>query len=177
MRENSRRHADGDALRAQHQHDRQLRGQEDRLLLTAVVARLELREALVEEGLASERRQPALDVAGRCRGVPREHGAEVALSLDEVFLVRQDHQGVADRCVAVRVELHRLADDVGDLVEAPVVHGVHGGQDAPLHGFEAVAQVGDRPVHDHVAGVLEEVALHERLDGTHDLSSRLTRCR
>ena len=49
-----------------------------------------------------------------------------------------------------------LPDDVGDLVVAAVVQLVHGVQDAALHGLEAVVEMRDRALEDHVAGVVEE---------------------
>src|SRR4030042_2049869 len=70
------------------------------------------------------------------------------------------------------VELHRLADDVGDLVELAVVHLVQRVEDAALHGLAPVPQAGDGPVHDDVTRVVEEVAPHEGLElalGAHGL--------
>ena len=56
----------------------------------------------------------------------------------------------------MRVELHRGADDVGDLVEAAVVHVPERVEDAALDGLQAVVDVRDRAVEDDVAGVVEE---------------------
>ena len=66
------------------------------------------------------------------------------------------HERRADGRVAVRVELHRRADDVGDLVEAAVVHVPERVQDAALHRLQAVVDVRHRAVEDDVAGVVEE---------------------
>ena len=68
----------------------------------------------------------------------------------------------------MRVQLHGLADHVGDLVEAGRRRIVEQRvQHAPLHRLAAVAQVGDRAIQDGVAGVLEEVAPHQRLEIRH----------
>jgi len=165
--QDARGHAHGDPLGAQHEHHRQLGGERQRLAGAAVVARRELGERLVEERLQGERREPALDVAGRRGGVARQRVPEVALAVDEQVLVGQHHQGVADRGVAVRVELHRLADHVGHLVVAAVVHLEERVQQAALHRLEAVAEVGDGAVEDGVAGVVDEVAPHQRVEAGH----------
>ena len=54
---------------------------------------------------------------------------------------------------------HRRPDDVGHLVEAPVVHLPEGVQDAAQDGLEPVVDVGDRAVEDDVARVVEEPVL------------------
>jgi len=43
-------------------------------------------------------------------------------------------------------------------------------QNAPLYGLAAVAQIGDGTIDDDVAGVLEEIAPHQRLKVGHDPS-------
>ena len=67
-----------------------------------------------------------------------------------------DDERGADRGVAVRVKLHRRADDIGDLVEAAVVHVPEGVEDAALHRLQAVVDVRHGAVEDDVAGVVEE---------------------
>jgi hypothetical protein len=61
----------------------------------------------------------------------------------------------------VRVVFHAGAHDVGDLVELAVVHLEKGVEDAPLHGLQAVSDVGDRPVLDDIGGVVEEVVVED----------------
>ena len=76
--------ADGDSVRAQHQQQRQLRGQVDRLLVAPVVAVHVGRGLGIEDVVAGERGEAALDVARRRvrhAGVER---AVVALSVDEI---------------------------------------------------------------------------------------------
>jgi hypothetical protein len=48
------------------------------------------------------------------------------------------------------------ADDVGDLVEAAVVHFLQRVEDAALDGLEAVVDVRDGALEDDVAGVVEK---------------------
>ena len=121
VRQDARGHAHGDAFGAEHQQQRQLAGQGDRLLVAPVVAGHEVGDLVVEHLVARQLGQAALDVARRGGEVAREDVAEIALAFDEVALVGQHHQRVADRGVAVRMILHRVADDVGDLDEAAVV--------------------------------------------------------
>lgn len=59
--------------------------------------------------------------------------------------LREAHQGLVNRGIAVRVSYHDLADDALGL-HVPLVgaqpHLIHLEQDAALHGLEAVARVG-----------------------------------
>jgi hypothetical protein len=162
-----RGHANGDALDTQHQHHRQLHRQTYRLAAASVVAGNELGERLVEEGLEGQRREATLDVSSSSRGMTRDQVAEVPLAIDEVVLVRQHHQRVADGGVAMGVELHGFADHVRHLVVAAVVHLEEGVEKPPLDRLQAVAQLRDRAVQDEVARVLQEVPLHQRFELRH----------
>ncbi len=82
----------------------------------------------------------------------------------EVLAVRQRDQGFSDRSVAVRVELHAVADDVGDFDEFAVVVLLQRKQDAPLHGLKPVVEVGDGAVADDVGGILQKILVHEPLE-------------
>ena len=72
-------------------------------------------------------------------------------------LPRQHHDRVADRGVAVRMVLHGVADDVGDLGVAAVVLLPERVEDAALHRLEPVLDGGDGARADDVGGVLAEV--------------------
>ena len=133
--------------------------QHDRLLAAAVVAGDEAGQLVIEELRAGQLGQPALDVARGGGRVAGEQVAEVPLALDQVLLVGQRDQGVADGGVAVGVVLHGVADDVGHLDEFAVVVLVQRMEDPALHRLEAVVQVGDRTVADDVGGVLDEVVV------------------
>jgi hypothetical protein len=50
----------------------------------------------------------------------------------------------------MRVKLHGKANDVGYLVETPVIHAEHGVQNAALHGFQPVVNVRHCPFKNHV---------------------------
>ena len=169
MRQDAAREADRDALRAEHQRERQLGGERHRLLIAPVVAGDELRDLVVEQLLARELREAALDVARRGGGVAGEDVAVIALPLDEVALVRKHHDRVINGRVAVRMELHRVARHVGDLREAPVVRAVQRPEDAPLHGLEAVSEIRNRTVADDVGGVFQKTLIHAPMQRQFDL--------
>ena len=63
--------------------------------------------------------------------------------------------------------LHGLANDVGHLVKATVLHFIERVHQAPLNGLQAVFKGGNRPLENNVAGVLQEIlavhAPHPRL--------------
>ena len=113
--------------------------------------------------------QPRLGVA-HGGGVIAVDVAEIALPVDQRIalreILRQPHQRVVDRLVAVRME---LADDVADHaraflerragVEAQLLHRV---QQPPVHRLEPVARIRQRAVHDGGERV-GEIALLQRL--------------
>ena len=86
--------------------ERQFAGQRDRLLVAAVVAGNEIGDLVVEDFGARQFGQAAFDVARRGGEVAGENVAEIALAFDEIALVGQHHQRVADGGVAVRMILH-----------------------------------------------------------------------
>ena len=156
----ARGHADGDAVAAQHEERGDLDRQDHGLLIAAVVGIHEFGDLVGKQHFAAQGRKAALDIPWRGGGTAGEDVAEVPLLGDEVLLVGQHHQGVADGGVAVGVVVHGVADDVGGLVGPAVVDAVEHPEDAALDGFEAVVHVGDGPVLDDVGGVVEEVAVH-----------------
>jgi hypothetical protein len=112
---------------------------------------------------ARQFRQPAFDVTRSGRGIAGMDVAEVPLALDEITLVRQHHERIADRGIAVRMVLHRVTDDVGDLDEAPVVLLVQRPHDAPLHRLQPIREIRNRAVANDVTGVIQKAAIHPRV--------------
>ena len=167
------RHPHRDPLRAVDQQVGEPGGQDQRLLLGAVVVRREVDGVRVEvaEHLGGDPRQPRLGVAHGRRRVVVDR-AEVPLALDQRVAHRevlgQADQRVVDGGVAVGVVLpHHLADDEGALAEGP--RGlqpvlVHREQDPAVDRLEPVAGVGQRPAHDHRHRVVEVGGLHLLLE-------------
>ena len=171
VRRDRRRHADRDAGRAVGEDVREGAGKDDRLLVLLVVGRAEIDRIL---GDAFEQRSRDLGHArfgvAHGGGVIAVDVAEIALPVDQRIthgeILREAHQRVVDRLVAMRMELaHHLADDAGAFgktlvgIEAQEPHGVH---DAPVHGLQPVAHIGQRAVHDRRQRI-GEIALFERL--------------
>ena len=88
-----------------------------------------------------------------------EDVSPVPLAVYEQILLSQLHQGIPDGSVSVRMELHGMSHDVGHLVVAPVVHTLHGVQDAALYRFETVVDVGHGPFENHVRGIIQKPIL------------------
>ena len=148
--------ADGDAVGALGQQQREFHRKDHGLLVGAVVGGDPFRNLLVESDFEGEFAQPGFDVAGGGGCVAGEDVAPVALGIHEVLLLAQAHQGVLDRGVAVRVVLHGITYNAGYFVVVAVLHFLHGVEDAALDGFEAVFDVRDGAVQDYVGGVIEE---------------------
>ncbi len=170
VRRDGGRHADGDALRAVGEQIGKGRRQHRRLFGGAVIGGAEIDRVLVDavEQQARDFRQARLGVAHGGRVIAVDI-AEIALPVDQRIalgeILRQPHQSVVDRLVAVRVEIaHHVADHLGRLLEGGVgvePQEAHTVEDAPVHGFEAVARVGQRAVHDGGKRV-GEIALFQR---------------
>ena len=95
-------------------------------------------------------------------------GAEVALALHEgiadIEVLRQTHHGVVDGAVAMgMVFAQHVAHDAGALAKRLVgrhAQFVHGVQDAPVHGLEAVAHIRQGTVDDDRHRVADERFFH-----------------
>ena len=161
VREDHGAGADGEAVGAHEQQGRDFRGEADRLFVAAVVGIDQRGDVVVEEHFAAEFGKTAFDVSRGGGGSSKDDVAERSLLVDEAFLVREVHEGVADGGVAVRMVFHGGADHVRDLVERAVVHlPVERPQDSALDGLQAVVDVGDRAVLDDIGRILDEVAVH-----------------
>ena len=63
----------------------------------------------------------------------------------------------------MRVILHGLPHEVGDLVVTAIVHDLHRVEDTPLYGFQTVFDVRHGAFEDHVRSVVQEpVLIHAR---------------
>ena len=163
VRQNLRRQTDRDTVGTLRQQQREFHGKRHRLLVTAVVGAHPLGRLLVENHVEGEFRQAGFDVTARSCFVAREDVAPVALTVDQQVLLPQLHQRVLDRRVAVRVVLHGLAHEVGDLVVTAVVDDLHRMKDTPLDGFQSVLDMRHGAFEDHVRGVVQEpVLIHAR---------------
>ena len=166
------RHTDRDAGRAVDQQVGEARGEDGRLLRATVVVGLEVDGVFVDlaDHVHGQRRHPALGVSHGGRGVVAGR-AEVALAVDQRSAhhpgLREADHGVVDRRVAVGVVLtHDVTDDARALGEAAigaVAAVVHRVEDAPVHGLEAVAHVGQGAADDDRHGVVDVAALHRDL--------------
>ena len=118
------RHADRDARGAVGEQIGEGAGQHHRLLVGAIVSRAEVDRVLVDAVEQQPRHlgHARLGVA-HGRGAIAVDIAEIALPVDQRVargeILRQPHQRVVDRLVAMRVEAaHHVADDLGRFLEA-----------------------------------------------------------
>ena len=183
VRRDRGRHADRDALRAVGEQVRKSAGQHDRLFRLAVVIGAEFDAVLVD---AFE--QEPRDLGHARFGVAVGGGiiavdiAEIALAVDQRIargkILRQPHQRVVDRLIAMRMErAHHVADDFGGFLERRA--GIepqqpHAVEDAAMHRLQAVAGVRQRAVHDGRERV-SEIALFQRIAQHHLVDFRRLR--
>ena len=163
------RHPHRDARAAVHEQVGQPGRQDRGLELLAVVVRDEVDRLLVDVRgeLVGDLLQPALGVAHRGRVVAVDR-PEVALPVDErvaqAEVLRHPHERVVDRHVAVRVVFpHHVADHARALHVRPVPDDVrlgHRVEHPAVHRLQPVADVGQRPSHDHAHRVIEVAVPH-----------------
>ncbi len=171
MRRHRGRHADRDALRAIGQQIGQRRRQHDRLFLLAGIIGLEV-DRVVVDPLQQQPRD-----GGHARfGVAIGGGgvavdiAEIALAVDQRIarrkILREAHQRVVDRLVAMRMErAHHVADDLRAFLERRArvePQNVHSIENAAMHGLQPVARVGQRPPGDGRERIAQ-IAVFQRL--------------
>ena len=156
VRRDVRRHADGNAGRAVGEKVREVRGEDDRLLVGAVVRVPEVDRVFVDtvEQRLRDPRQAALGVA-HGRRVIAVNVPEIPLAIDQRVahgeILREAHERVIDRLIAVRMEVtHHLADDLRALleparrIELQLAHRI---ENATVDRFQAVAHVRQRAMH------------------------------
>ena len=171
VRRDRGRHADRDALRAVGEQIGESGRQHHRLFAGAVIGRAEIDRVLVDavEQQPRDFGQPRLGVA-HGGGVIAVDIAEIALPVDQRItlreILRQAHQRVVDRLVAVRMEVaHHVADHLGGLLESgPGVEPQqpHGVQDPAVDRLQPVARIGQRAVHDRGEARRRDSALPAR---------------
>ena len=171
MRRDRGRHADRDALRAVGEQVRERARQHHRLFRKSVIVRAEIDRVLVD----ALEQQPR-DLGHARFGVAIGGGviavdiAEIALPVDQRIargeILREAHQRVVDRLVAMRMEIaHHVADDLGGLlgsgsrIEPQQPHAV---KDAAMHRLQPVTRIGQRALHDGRERI-GQIALLQRL--------------
>ena len=165
---NLRGESHGDAFHALRQQEGELDRQGDGFAVSSVVGLLPLGCFRIENNVQGKFGEACFDVSRGGGIVSRQDVSPVSLAVDEEVFLSQLHQGILDGGVAVRMELHRLAHDVGHLVVSPVFHAAHGMQDAALHGFQSVGHMGHSTLQDDVGGVIQEpVLVHPAQAVTH----------
>ena len=163
MRQDLGRQTYGNTVGALRQQQRELDRKCHGLLVAAIVGAHPLRGLAVEDNLQGKLRQPSLDISARGSLVAREYVAPVTLTIYQQVLLSELHQRILDRGVTVRVVLHGLSHNIGDLVVAAVVAALHGVQDAALHGLQAILQMGYGTLQNHIRRVVQEpVLVHAR---------------
>ncbi len=171
MGRNGSRHADRDALRAVGQQVWERRRQNNRLLREPIVVGAEVDQLFVQpvEQQPRDFGQAGFGVAVG-GSVIAVDVAEIALPVDQRIaggkILREPHQRVVNRLVAVRVEItHHVADDFRRLLERrPGIQPqqAHAVEDAAVDRLEPVARVRQCPVHDRGQRICE-VALFQSL--------------
>ena len=149
----------GNAFCALGQQERELHGQGHGFAVAAIVGEFPLRSLGIEEHVEGKFRQAGLDVTRGSGRRAREDISPVTLAVDEQILLAQLHEGIADGCIAVGMELHGMAHDIGHLIVATIVQAFHGMEDTALHRLQAITDMGNGTLEDDIGGVVEKPRL------------------
>ncbi len=172
VRRNGCRHTHGDARGAVRQQIGKAARQHDGFMLLPIVRGTQIDRVLIDAG------EQSLRNGGQARfGVAHGGGiiavdiAEIPLAFDQRIprreLLRQAHQRLVNRHIAMRVELAdhvahhtRALLEAGRRIEPEQVHRV---DQAPVHRLQSVAHIGQRARHDGGERV-GEIALGQRVN-------------
>ena len=173
MWRNIGRHADRNARRTVCKQVRESARQNDRLFVLFIIGRAEIDGVFVDAFQQQRRhfRHTRFGVTHGSRVIAVDI-AEVALPVHERIthreILRQTHQRIVDRRIAMRMELtHHITDDTGAFcigligIETQQTHGVH---DATMHRLQAVAHVRQRTMHDRRQRISEVTFLESRFE-------------
>ena len=81
------------------------------------------------------------------------------MTIHEKVFLSDLYERISNRSITVRMELHGMPDQVGDLMVASIVQIVHGVQQAPLNRLKTIEQSGYSSFEDHIGGIVQEVIL------------------
>ena len=169
------RHAHRNALRAIGQQVGEGGGQHHRLFFRTVIGLAEIDRILVQpfENETGDFGQPRFGVTHGC-GIIAVDIAEIALSVDQRItlgkILRQTHQRIIDRLVAMRMVLtDHIADHAGAFFERRAgikLQQAHGIEQAAMDRLQPVARIGQGTVHNRRQRI-SEVTLLERITQIH----------
>ena len=180
MRRAVGRHADRDTGTAVDEQVRNTGGQHFRFVFTVIVIRAKVDGFLVDvfKQRRGDLRKPRFGVP-LCRRRVTVHGTEVPLAIHKriahVERLRHADQRIVNGRIAVRMVLaHHFASNFGALAGGAVrlqAKLVHAPQNAAMHGFQTIANIGKRPAHDYAHRVIQVRTLHLvfDIDGNHVL--------
>ena len=131
----------------------------NRLILTAVITLHPFGRLGVEDGLEGELTESRFDVTRRRSPISGEDVSPVSLTIDKQIFLAKLHQGIADRSISVRVVLHGLTDDVGNLVILAVINRLHGMQNTPLNRFETILNRRNSALKYHIGSIVQKPIL------------------
>ena len=135
------------------QHNGELHRQGYRFLFTTVVAGLPAGGLCIKGHIERKFAQTRLDVTRSRRRIAGAHIAPVTLGFDEEVFLTQTHHRIANGCIAVRVILHGLPNDVGHFIKAPIINHLHGMQNTALYRLQAIFNGWHRPLQYYIRGV------------------------
>ena len=169
MRRDVGRHTDCNTRRTVDQQIREAGREHDRLLPLFIEVRLKIDRILFDIGqhVVGELCHTGFGITVSCRGVAVDR-TEVAMAVDQRVVqrkrLRQTHEGIVYRCVAVRMVTAEHITDGRCRLAVGLIRGqavlVHRIQDAPVYRLEAVAHIGQRAAYNDAHRIVDVALFH-----------------
>ena len=149
----------GNTLGTLCQEQREFGRERDRLLVSAIIRELPVGGFRIENHIESKLREACLDISGSSSTVARKNVSPVTLRIDEQVFLSHLYQSISDRRITMRVKLHGMSHDIGNLVVSSVVHALHRVEDASLYRFQTILNMRNGTLEDHIRCIVEEPVL------------------
>ena len=130
--------------------ERELYRKFHRLLVAPVIRVHPFRNLRIEYRFLGELAEPCLYIPGCGVCIPGNDIAPVTLAVYEQVLLSEIDEGVFNRGISVRMELHRFPDKGRNLCMSPVIHPVHRMEYSSLDRLEPVGDIRDSPLENDI---------------------------
>ncbi len=127
--------------------------------VTAVIGKFPCCGTGIENHFKGKFGKSGFDIPRCCSAVSGENIAPVALGIDQQVFLSQLHQGISDGGIPMRMVLHGLADDIGNLVVPAILNLPHGMKNPALNRLKTVIDMRNSPFENYIGSIIEKPVL------------------
>ena len=156
-----------DAFCSLGEQEGEFHGQRNGFLVATIVREFPLCGFGIEQHIEGKLGESSFDVTRSCGLISSEDVSPRTLAVDEQILASHLGECIHNGGITVGVKFHSFTGNVGYFVVASIVHSLHRVQDAALHGFETIVEMGHCALQNHIGGVIEKPVLIHSSEGMH----------